>query len=86
VARRLGNTGLDSGIFSTPEILVMLLCFGCLEVGRDNFSTPEDLNDFCQKSIVDMLHMKVKQEMLDILIEPSTTLAVLTEVFLFSQH
>jgi hypothetical protein len=63
-----------------------LLCLGCLEVGRDIFSTPEDLNDFCQKSIVDMLHMKVKQEMLDILIEPSGTLAVLTEVFLFSQH
>jgi hypothetical protein len=46
---------------------------GCLEVGRDICSTPTDCNDFCQKSIVDMLHVKIKQERLDILIEPSTT-------------
>jgi len=60
-------------MFSTPEIVVIVLRIGCMETGRHICSTPEDCNDFCQKSIVDMLHMKIKQERLDILIEPSTT-------------
>jgi len=59
---------------------------GCLEAGRDICCTPEDCSDFCQKSIVDMLRMKIKQERLGIVIEPKYYLAVLCGVFLFSQH
>jgi hypothetical protein len=52
--------------------MVILLRIGCLEVGRDICCIPEDCSDFCQ-IIVDMFHMKIKQERLDTLIEPSAT-------------